>query len=109
MIIKQYITDLTSNELFCQFESQNHVMFLDSARDKETLGQYSILVANPRMIIESKGNEILVDGKKIDEENPFEALQKLLNMYSKNYKTELPFIGGFVGFLSYDLKAFIEK
>ena len=109
MIIKQYKTNLTSNELFCQFENQKHVMFLDSARDKETLGQYSILVANPRLIIESKGSDILVDGKKIDEENPFDALQDLLDTYPKSYKTELPFIGGFVGFLSYDLKAFIEK
>jgi len=109
MIIKEYKTDLTSNELFCQFEHEKYVMFLDSARDKETLGKYSILVSNPRLIIKSKGEDIFVDGKKIEGNNPFDALQLLLDKYSMKYNSNLPFIGGFVGFLGYDLKAFIEK
>lgn len=109
MIIQKYKTKLTSNELFCQFEHQNHLMFLDSARDKETLGKFSIIVSNPRLVIESKGNEIFINHEKVKENNPFDALQKLLDKYSKTYESHLPFIGGFVGYLAYDLKAFVEK
>jgi para-aminobenzoate synthetase component 1 len=83
-------------------------MFLDSARDKETLGQYSIIVSNPKLIVESKGNCVKINGKIIGH-NPFDELRKLLRAYKQSYKSHLPFIGGFVGFLSYDLKAFIEK
>ncbi len=108
MIIKQYKTNLNSNELFCQFENEKHVMFLDSARDKDTLGQYSILVSNPKLIVESKGPCVKIDGNVIGD-NPFKELRTLLKTYKQSYESHLPFIGGFVGFLSYDLKAFIEK
>ena len=108
MIIKQYKTNLNSNELFCQFENEKHVMFLDSARDKESLGQYSILVSNPKLIVESKGSCVKIDGTVIGD-NPFKELRTLLKTYKQSYESHLPFIGGFVGFLSYDLKAFIEK
>lgn len=108
MIIREYNTNLSSNELFIQFRDQEHVMFLDSARDKATLGRYSILVSQPRLLIQSKGTKIRVDGQEISGD-PFESLRDLLNRYHKTYESDLPFIGGFVGFLSYDLKAFVEE
>lgn len=108
MIIRNYETTLTSNELFCQLKDEKYLMFLDSARDKETLGRYSIIVSRPRLILESKNKQVLIDGKKVGED-PFEVLGELLQKYKKDYHSELPFIGGWVGFLSYDLKAFIEK
>lgn len=108
MIIREYATKLTSNEIFCQFRNEKHVMFLDSARDKETLGKYSILVANPREIIQAKENKIVLNEKEIIGD-PFECLRERLNHYEMKYASELPFIGGLVGFLSYDLKNHIEK
>jgi len=108
MIIREYKTTLTSNEIFCQFRNQPYLMFLDSARDKATLGKYSIIVCHPRSILSSKGEEILLDdsAKKGD---PFDALRSVLNQYKMSYKSDLPFIGGLVGFLSYDLKQFVES
>lgn len=109
MIIKKYDTRLSSNEIFNKIKSEKNVIFLDSAKDKENLGRYSILVCNPRLIITSKGKKIYIDGEEISANNPFDELQVLLDKYNKDYKSELPFIGGFVGYLSYDLKCFIEK
>jgi len=109
MIVKKYETTLTSGDLLGQFKNEKHLVFLDSARDPETLGRYSIIVSNPRLVIQSKGNNITIDDQVIDSENPFESLQKLIDTYKKDYTSDLPFIGGFVGFLGYDLKAFIEN
>ncbi len=108
MRIRNYQTNLNSNEIFCQFKNEKNVMFLDSARDHQTLGRYSIIVANPRLIIKSKGRDVYINDELI-KENPFEVLRTLLKKYEKDYESSLPFIGGWVGYLSYDLKAFIEK
>lgn len=108
MQIREYNTTLSSNEIFCQLKDETSVMFLDSGRDHNTLGKYSIIVCNPRMIIESKNQVVKQNGKVIGD-NPFDELRKLLRAYKKTYISQLPFIGGWVGFLSYDLKAFVEK
>jgi len=108
MRIRNYQTNLNSNEIFCQFKNEKNVMFLDSARDHQTLGRFSIIVSNPRLIIKSKGRDVYVNDELI-RENPFDVLRTLLKKYEKEYESSLPFIGGWVGYLSYDLKAFIEK
>jgi len=108
MRIRNYQTNLNSNEIFCQFKNEKNVMFLDSARDHQTLGRFSIIVSNPRLIIKSKGRDVYVNDELI-RENPFDVLRTLLKKYEKDYESSLPFIGGWVGYLSYDLKAFIEK
>lgn len=108
MIIKKYETTLTSNEIFTAFRHKKQVMFLDSARDKESLGRYSIIVCNPRLILESKNKHVCIDGKIVGKD-PFEVLRVQLQKYKKNYSSSLPFVSGWVGFFSYDLKQFIEK
>lgn len=108
MIVKELNTKLSSEEIFLRLKDEAYLMFLDSARDKNSLGRYSIFVINPRMIINSKGLITHLNGKTI-EGDPFSILQNQIDLYRKNYITNLPFIGGWVGFLSYDLKRFVEK
>lgn len=109
MIIKTYETQKDSNSIFLQLKEQQHVMFLDSSKIGNGLGEYSIIVSNPKHIIESKNKVIKIDHQIQDEQDPFKSLQQLLDKYHQTYNSDLPFIGGFVGFLNYDLKAFIEK
>ncbi len=109
MIIKKYNTNLSSNDIFIRIKDQKNVTFLDSAKDAKNLGRYSILVCNPRLIIKSKGEKIYIDNKEIKETNPFESLQVLIDKYKKDYTSDLPIIGVSVGYLSYDLKRFIEE
>lgn len=109
MIIRKYNTKLNSNDIFIKLSNEKNIMFLDSSKGHSNLGRYSILVYNPRAILKSKKNKVYLNEKLIDINNPFEALQLELNKYKMNYKSDLPFIGGFVGYLSYDLKMYIEE
>lgn len=109
MIIKKIESKLNSNDIFIRIRDEKNVVFLDSAKDKENLGRYSILACNPRFVITSKERNIYIDDKLINDNDPFDELQALMDKYKKSYKSELPFVGGFVGYLSYDLKNFVEK
>lgn len=109
MIIKKYETKLSSNDIFIRLKDQKYVTFLDSAKDKKDLGRYSILVCNPRFVLKSKNSSVWIDDQTLSEKDPFEALQNQLDKYKKDYTSNLPFIGGFVGYLSYDLKKFVES
>ncbi|MBN2794055.1 MAG: aminodeoxychorismate synthase component I [Clostridia bacterium] len=108
MIIRTYETHLNSNDIFKQLSQQKHVMFLDSSKIDANLGKYSIIVCNPRHVLQCKGDKITLDGEKLEVSDPFVGLQHILDQYQQNYNSDLPFIGGCVGFLSYDLKAFVE-
>jgi len=109
MLIEKFETDLTSNDLMIKCRQDKYLMFLDSSKVDERLGQYSIIVSAPLHILEAKGHEVYWDGEKVATEDPFVALQDKLDLYKMTYQADLPFIGGFVGFLSYDLKRHIEK
>ena len=41
--------------------------------------------------------------------NPFDKLKEILSTYKMDYETELPFVGGAVGYLGYDLCQHLEK
>lgn len=109
MIIQLYETPYDSNQLFLQVSNEKHTMFLDSSKIDDHLGRYSIIVCNPRHVLENKNNATYLDKQILNGQDPFDHLQNLLDRYPKDYKSHLPFIGGCVGFLSYDLKQHIEK
>ena len=67
--------------------------------DPNKLGRYSFIGFNPFKVIKYK-NTI---------ENPLDSLRSELNKYKAKNNTHLPFIGGAVGYLSYDLGNYIEK
>ena len=74
---------------------------LESAiRGDLRLSRYSFLGFDPEILIEIKGNEAKINGKKEKIKDPFE----LLKHYSKKYscKSFFPFSGGLVGYISYD-------
>jgi len=81
-------------------KDRSGTIFLDSSRDHEYYGRYSFLVFNPIKIFGSDANESLE--LQLEE---FENIKKELQVNS----TELPpFIGGLVGYLSYDFNQKLE-
>lgn len=88
---------------------------LESSLDVCNLGRYSFFGINPFLTIQYKEGVITeTQGglKKSFRGNIFEELRHLLNKYrlhSMNRKVNLPFLGGAVGFLSYDLGFILEK
>ena len=97
-MIKEINTKLNSFEIYTIFRNEDNSFILDSAMDPKKLGRYSFIGFNPFKIIKYKNTK----------ENPLDNLRKELNKYKVENNTHLPFIGGAVGYLSYDLGNYIE-
>ena len=98
-MIKEINTNLSAFEIYTIFKDEKDSFILDSAMDKNKLGRYSFISSNPFKTLKYKNTD----------ENPLNFLQEELNKYKVKNNTHLPFIGGAVGYLSYDLGNYIEN
>jgi len=100
-------------EVFKLFKDDAHSFFLDSGMDPQRLGRYSFIGSDPFLIVQSYGDRItLVSNGKRETivGDPFVILHDLLNKYHLDgSQVPVPFCGGGVGYLSYDLCHFIER
>lgn len=99
--------------IFRSIRDRPYSFFLDSACDPKRLGRFSFIGCDPFLVFKSKGASVKLEwsGGRTEElrADPFSALKKLLKQYKiVNHSKEFPFIGGAVGYYSYDLKSFIE-
>ncbi|MBM4447078.1 MAG: aminodeoxychorismate synthase component I [Chloroflexi bacterium] len=112
-LIEEIHASLTPPETFGLFQGELHSFFLDSGMNPQRLGRYSFIGADPFLIIRSRGNQVTLirrDEQEIKQGNPFDILGKLLDTYRLDHvPTTIPFWGGAVGYLSYDLCHFIER
>lgn len=111
MYLKEIKSDIKPEDIFNLYSDEDYFFYLDSGVKANELGKYSFLGFNPIMVFKNKkdkisiiknGTETLKEGSGVD------YLKFLLDKYKMNYKSEFPFIGGFVGFLSYDFGSEIE-
>lgn len=110
-MLKELNTRLDSFELYSIFKDDKYSFFLDSGMDHNKLGEFSFIGSNPFLIFKSKDKDIEITRRgKIEKltGDPFKKIQEILREYKLDYKTEIPFIGGAVGYLSYDLCHHIE-
>ena len=98
-MIKEIKTKLSSFEIFTIFRNEKNSFILDSSMDEKKLGRYSFISSNPFKVLKYKNTL----------KNPLDNLQEELKKYKIENKTHLPFIGGAVGYLSYDLGNYIER
>lgn len=98
-MIREISTSLNSFEIYTLFKDDKYSFILDSAISEKKLGRYSFVSSNPFKILKYKDSEV----------NPLEKLRAELGKYKIKNDTQLPFIGGAVGYLSYDLGNYIEK
>jgi anthranilate synthase component 1 len=88
---------------------------LESVEGGERWGRYSFIGRNPRIILESKNDEILVSGSvpgwtPEEGSDPLAVLAGLVSAHSSPPIEELPPLhGGVVGYLGYDIVRYIEK
>lgn len=109
--LEEFHTSLTSSEIFALFQDQTHVFFLDSSLQNEDTGKYSFIGFDPFLTISSKQQNVHISSHGITKEkkaNPFYELQKQLNQYTYSNKSAIPFLGGAVGYFSYDLCYLLE-
>lgn len=79
-------------------KNEKNCFFLDSSLVSSVLGRYSFLGIDPFYILEAK------------DQSPFGKLRQLLEEYKISIcGSPLPFLGGAVGYLSYDLGFLLEK
>lgn len=88
-------------------------MWLDSASFGTKQGRYDIVVSDPLQTLVTHGMETSItdrDGSVcISENDPFVSLRMALAPLSCIKPDELPFVGGAVGYFSYDMARVIEE
>lgn len=117
LVIRELNLGLTPWEIFQIFKEYPAPFFLDSALNGNNLSRYSFLGIEPFMTIKLNGQKIFIqdnNGTVEVDGDPFELLGHFLNKFEIEDRTNLwkrldiPFIGGAVGYFSYDLCHFIE-
>jgi len=112
-LIEEIHPQLEPIQAFQLFKDNRFSFFLDSGMDPDRLGRYSFMGADPFLVVSSRGSRITTarGGEKTAlSGNPFDVLDHFLKVYRLEAdKPPVPFIGGAVGYLSYDLCHFIER
>ncbi len=101
-----------SSQLFDHIAMEDGAVFLDSGYPLNQQGRYDILSANPyhKLITNNGSTELHASNEKvISKEDPFYLLQKALNPIQHKQNGKLPFLGGAIGYFSYDLARRLEK
>jgi para-aminobenzoate synthetase component 1 len=89
--------------------------YFNSSLNSSDLGRYSFFGIEPFLVLQSKDGLITQsskEGKKAYKGNAFQELRSTLDKYKlavDSKKSSLPFLGGAVGFLSYDLGFCLEN
>jgi anthranilate synthase component I len=99
---------------FSKIDEGGCSFLLESAEHIDKGGRYSFVGSNPRLVIQSRGRSIRITGaggvrEYQCEGDPLAEVEKLMADYQPVHLPDLPpFIGGAVGFLSYDIVRFFE-
>jgi para-aminobenzoate synthetase component 1 len=112
-LVEEVFTPLTASEVFKLVKDNPYSFFLDSGMDPRKLGRYSFIGSDPFLVMSSRGTEITLvreDEREVQYGNPFDVLGKFLEKYKLHHcPAPVPFLGGAVGYLGYDLCHFIER
>lgn len=114
-IYSEILADVeTPVSAFKKIGKNEYSFLLESVEGGEKWARYSFIGFDPALIFKSKGRrvEIIKDGKPErieDTDNPLNILREIMSTYRLVEVEGLPrFIGGAVGYLSYDMVRFIE-
>lgn len=110
-----YANDLAIS-LFSRIEQQPWTMLLRSASETHIDSRFDVLVANPIATLETIAGEtqIKTDTQEfVSQDDPFSLLgelqQQLLPNLELGAEWDLPFVGGALGYFSYDLGRRVES
>jgi len=100
--IKKIETTLNAFDIYSLFKEEENTIFLDSSKESDGLGGYSFIGLNPFKIITYKEGVLREDGI-IKEGELFETLNRIIRTHQVVNTSELPFVGGCMGYFAYDL------
>lgn len=103
-------------EIFDEVAHLPHSCFLDSSLLMKRFGEHSFIGFDPYLVLKTRGYEAVFDYRdgRIErrEMNPFDALKAALGERvlgrSERHEGLPPFLGGGIGYLSYELGRYVE-
>lgn len=111
-LIQEMKLDTSPLSLYSSFLGDMYSFWLDSSLVHPPYGSFSFMGRDPFLVFKSRGNtcEIRREGcVEYIESDPLKLLKSLLEEYQLPYlHRDLPFLGGAVGYLSYDLGRELE-
>jgi anthranilate synthase component I len=114
-VYREFVADMeTPVSAFKKIDNSEFGFLLESVEGGEKIARYSFLGSNPDIIFRSRGKEITLVRKGKEERytvdgNPLDELEKLMKQYQLVEVDGLPrFLGGAVGYISYDAIQYIE-
>jgi para-aminobenzoate synthetase component 1 len=113
-LIEELDPALSASAAFEALKDDKYCYWLDSGMDPGKLGRFSCVGSGPVGVLKARGRDVSYTdehGIVLRESDPFDALRSILTSYPFEYDANcpVPFIGGGVGYLSYDLGRHIES
>ncbi len=94
----------TPVSLFMKISAAENAFLLESAEGGIRWGRYSFISASSKFVIKGFKDSFEINGRKRGTKDPFGELRKFLKKFSfPSMADGPPFIGGAVGFVSYDI------
>ena len=112
IVVKEMDPPPAPERAFERLSRDERPFFLDTGLRLPGFGRFSLLGSRPFLVLESKGTKITLRGSgepETHEGNPFHFLKKTVERYKLPAHPPLPFAGGAVGYLGYDLCHFVER
>lgn len=104
--LKDYYNPL---DVYRIFKEEKDSIFLDSSKEDSPFSLYSFIGVNSLWKFTSIGKKAYLDGRELEGEDPFKSLEDLLKKYKIEENCELPFIGGVIGYFSYEIGRTLEE
>lgn len=104
-----------SSVLFDKFSNEPWSVFLDSNQPNAIHGRYDIIASRPKVRLTNQNNETQIESTSellSIPGDPFSILKEYLPLegrHKEKIDVELPFVGGALGYFSYDLGRQIEN
>ena len=108
--IKEFHSELNAFEVYNLFKNQKNSILLDSSKEDKNLSKYSFIGINEFMIFETMQSKSYIDGIEV-KGDPFNSLEDLINKYKYKYNlnSDIPFLSGAIGYISYDAGRMLEE
>lgn len=116
-ILQEVESPVSLADYFSTFAHEEYSFLLDSGMDAQKLGRYSFAGRQPFLVFKSKGRQIEIMDEHglliLKKGQPFHELALLLSRYrvepSAYRDSQIPFLGGAVGYFGYELNYVLEK
>ena len=112
MIVRELDLDAGPEEIFAALHGRRGSFFLDSAQATDGLGTHSFIGFEPFLVFRAKGDEITLSGAggaEVVRGHPLDEMGKLFRRFARPADSRLPFTGGAVGYISYELCRCLER